>query len=75
MLSELNKQFVTGSSTDSLNKLKKDYEVLIGEIQAGNNNDLLKKKLYHLLMKLVHFRALGFPTAIKHYKEIIKEYF
>jgi hypothetical protein len=75
MLSELNKQFVTGSSTDSLNKIKKDYEILIGEIQAGNNNDLLKKKLYHLLMKLVHFRALGFPTAIKHYKEIIKEYF
>lgn len=75
MLSELNKQFVTGSSTDSLNKLKKDYEILIGEIESGNNNDLLKKKLYHILMKLTHFGAIGFPYAIKHYKEIIKEYF
>jgi hypothetical protein len=75
MLSELNKQFVTGSSTDSLNKLKKDYEILIGEIESGNNNELLKKKLYHILMKLTHFGAIGFPYAIKHYKEIIKEYF
>ena len=45
VLSELNKKFVTGSATSSLNQLKKDYEVLIGEIEAGNNNDLLKKKI------------------------------
>jgi len=75
VLSELNKKFVTGSSTDSLNKLKKEYDILIGEIEAGNNNDLLKKKLYNLLMRFVHFGSLGMPYAMKHYKEIIKNYF
>jgi len=74
-LSELNKKFVTGSNTNSLNQLKKDYEILIGEIEAGNNNELLKKKLYTLLMKFVHFGALSQQQARKHYKEIIKDYF
>ena len=75
ILSELNKKFVTGSSTSSLNQLKKDYEVLIGEIEAGNNNDLLKKKLYNLLMRMVHFGALSQIQALKHYKEILKSHF
>jgi len=75
MLSELNKNFVTGSSTASLNQLKKDYEVLVGEIEAGNNNEMLKKKLYNLLMKMVHFGALSQIQALKHYKEIVKSYF
>ena len=75
MLSELNKKFVTGSSTSSLNQLKKDYEILIGEIEAGNNNDLLKKKLYNLLMRMVHFGALSQIQARKHYKEILKSHF
>lgn len=75
MLSELNKKFVTGSSTASLNQLKKDYEILIGEIEAGNNNDLLKKKLYNLLMRMVHFGALSQIQALKHYKEILKSHF
>jgi hypothetical protein len=75
ILSELNKKFVTGSSTSSLNQLKKDYEILIGEIEAGNNNDLLKKKLYNLLMRMVHFGALSQIQALKHYKEILKSHF
>lgn len=75
MLSELNKKFITGSSTTSLNQLKKDYEILVGEIEAGNNNEILKKKLYNLLMKMVHFGALSQIQAIKHYKEIVKSYF
>jgi hypothetical protein len=75
MLSELNKKFVTGSATSSLNQLKKDYEILIGEIEAGNNNEILKKKLYNLLMRMVHFGALSQIQAIKHYKEILKSHF
>jgi hypothetical protein len=75
ILSELNKKFVTGSATASLNQLKKDYEVLIGEINAGNNNEMLKKKLYNLLMKMVHFGALSQIQALKHYKEILKSHF
>ena len=74
-LSELNKKFVTGSNINSLNQLKKEYEILIGEIEAGNNNELLKKKLYTLLMKFVHFGALSQSQALKQYKEIIKDYF
>lgn len=74
-LSELNKKFVTGSNINSLNQLKKEYEILIGEIEAGNNNELLKKKLYTLLMKFVHFGALSQLQARKQYKEIIKDYF
>ena len=75
MLSELNKKFVTGSATTSLNQLKKDYEILIGEIEAGNNNEILKKKLYNLLMRMVHFGALSQIQALKHYKEILKSHF
>ena len=74
-LSELNKKFVTGSNINSLNQLKKEYEILIGEIEAGNNNELLKKKLYTLLMKFVHFGALSQLQARKQYKEIIKDFF
>jgi hypothetical protein len=74
-LSELNKKFVTGSNTNSLNQLKKEYEILIGEIEAGNNNELLKKKLYNTLMKFVHFGALSQIQARKQYKEIVNEYF
>jgi len=74
-LSELNKKFITGSNISSLNQLKKEYELLIGEIEAGNNNEILKKKLYTLLMKLVHFGCISQAQERKQYKDIIKEYF
>jgi len=74
-LSELNKKFITGSNINSINQLKKEYELLIGEIEAGNNNEILKKKLYSLLMKLVHFGCISQTQARNQYKDIIKDYF
>jgi hypothetical protein len=64
----LHKQLV-GAGIVSLDKLKKDLEILEGEIQAGNNNHILKKKLYDLLQKMVHYNLISAPQSIKHFKQ------
>jgi hypothetical protein len=64
----LHKQLV-GAGVVSLDKLKKDLQILEGEIQAGNNNKHLKKKLYDLLQKMVHYNLISAPQSIKHFKQ------
>jgi hypothetical protein len=67
-VSNLHKQ-ITGTGTINVEKLKKDLEIITGEIQAGNNNKLLKKKLYDLLQKMVHYNLISSPQSIKYFKQ------
>lgn len=71
----LHKRNITGSSKESVSHLKKQLAIIEGEIEAGNNNKLLKEQLYDVLFKLVHFGIISETQARTHYKNIIKEYF
>jgi len=72
---ELNKFVKTGSGVDTLNKAKEQLALIEGQIQAGNNNPILKKELYDALFKLVHFGAISERQARSHYKTIVQDFF
>ena len=69
----LHKQ-LNGGSTADYNKLKKQLEILEGEISAGNNNIALKKQLFNLLQKMVHFKMISSHGAQQHFKQF-EQYF
>jgi hypothetical protein len=74
-IANLHKKVVTGSGSQSINKLKNELQILEGQIQAGNNNESLKKKLHDILHKLAYFKVISLPQANKHYKEYINNFF
>lgn len=69
----LHKQ-LNGGSTADYNKLKKQLEVLQGEIVSGNNNVGLKKQLFNLLQKMAHYKMISSHGAQKHFKQF-EQYF
>lgn len=71
----LQKKIITGSGNDTITKTKKELELIEGEIEAGNNNNIVKERLYKTLFKLVHFGIISEAQARKHYKEIVKDFF
>jgi hypothetical protein len=74
-LANLHKKVITGSGNESIEKLKNELQILEGQIQAGNNNESLKKKLHDILHKLAYFKVISLTQATKHYKDIIKNFF
>jgi hypothetical protein len=74
-IANLHKKVITGTGKDSIEKLKKELEILEGEIQAGNNNESLKQKLHDILHKLAYFKVISLSQANKHYKEYVKNFF
>ena len=58
-----------------VDKLKNELQILEGQIQAGNNNESLKKKLHDILHKLAYFKVISLTQANKHYKDYIKNFF
>jgi len=74
-LANLHKKVVTGTGSQSIDKLKNELQILEGQIQAGNNNESLKKKLHDILYKLAHFKVISISQANKHYKEYINNFF
>ena len=73
--SGLHKKHNTGGSTQSIEKVKHDYKIIIGEIESGNNGSEIKKKLYEILYSLAHLGAINKGQAQKQYKEIVKSFF
>jgi hypothetical protein len=69
----LHKQ-LNGGSTADYNKLKKQLEILEGEISAGNNNIALKKQLFNLLQKMAHYKMISSHGAQQHFKQF-EQYF
>jgi hypothetical protein len=68
LLKVCNLHKIHGSSIN-IDKLKKGLEILEGEIQAGNNNKLLQKKLRDILNKMVHYNLISAPQSNKHLKQ------
>ena len=72
----LEKRNITGSGLkETIKNLKDRLNIIEGEIEAGNNNILLKDELYNVLFKLVHFNVISEIQARKHFKNIVSEYF
>jgi len=74
-LANLHKKVITGSGNESINNLKNELQILEGQIQAGNNNESLKKKLHDILHKLAYFKVISLTQATKHYKDIVNNFF
>jgi hypothetical protein len=73
--SGLHKKHNTGGKTSSIDKVKDDYKIIIGEIESGNNGSEIKKKLNETLLTLSHLGAISNGQARKQYKDIIANYF
>ena len=71
----LHKKHNTGGSSQSIEKVKHDYKIIIGEIESGNNGSEIKKKLYETLYSLAHLGAINKGQAQRQYKEILKTFF
>jgi hypothetical protein len=56
----------------ALEALKKRLELLEGEFEAGNDNDLMIKELYEIVFKLAYLGAITLSNAKKHYKQTVK---
>lgn len=65
----------SGSSNTTIKNLKERLNIIEGEIEAGNNNEVLKNELYDILFKLVHFNVISEVQARKHFKNIKNNYF
>ena len=56
----------------TLEALSKRLELLEGEFEAGNDNDLMIKELYEIVFKLAYLGAITLSNAKKHYKQTVK---
>jgi len=68
------KENKTTDNKQAIERLKKRFELVNGEIMAGNNNDDNFKEIYKLLFKLSNLGALNLSMARKYYKDISKMY-
>jgi hypothetical protein len=55
-------------------KMKQRLEVLEGELEAGNNNPLIKSEIHGLLFKLAHAKVISQVDATKHWKSLNEIY-
>lgn len=74
-LCELNKKIITGTGAETLQKVKDNLRLIEGQIEAGNNNPILKDELYKTLFKLVNLGAITERQARAHYKNICNDFF
>lgn len=74
-LCELNKKIITGTGVDTISKIKEQLKLIEGQIEAGNNNPVMKDELYKTLFKLVNFGAISEKQARSHYKNICNDFF
>jgi hypothetical protein len=71
----LQKRNITGSGKQTIQNLKEKLALTEGQIEAGNNNEMVLDELYDILFKLVHFGVISEKQARTHYKQVKKEYF
>jgi hypothetical protein len=55
---------------DIITELEKDLNLIIGSIEAGNNNPQMLEKVRTILMKLASFDAISLESARKYYKQL-----
>lgn len=57
------------TANKSIEKLKQRLQLVGGEIQAGNNNDMIKKELRDIVFKLNHLGAITKNSALDYLKQ------
>lgn len=60
---------------NTVKTIKNRLALLEGEIQAGNNNNDLKKELYSIIFQLANIGAISISSARKYYNDTVKTYF
>ena len=60
---------------DTNKKMKARFDVLSGEIEAGNDNPLVKQELHQLLYKMSHAKMISIVKANKYMHELNEIYF
>ena len=60
---------------DTNKKMKARFDVLSGEIEAGNDNPLIKQELHQLLYKMSHAKMISIVKANKYMHELNEIYF
>jgi len=60
---------------DTNKKMKARFDVLSGEIEAGNDNPLIKQELHQLLYKMSHAKIISLAKANKYMHELNEIYF
>ena len=67
--SKLHKEHENTFDDNTAHKMKKRFEILEGEYQAGNNNPLIKQELHELLFKMGHAKIISLNDASRYWKE------
>lgn len=60
---------------NSAREMKHRLELIGGEMDAGNNNELLLKELHALLHRMAHTGLISTPKAAKYYSDVKKHYY
>jgi hypothetical protein len=72
-LAKLSKD-VASSSDQTIEKLKNRFQLIDGQIQAGNNNPELLHELYQLLQKMVNFNLISASEFKRYFKQVEKKF-
>lgn len=72
-ISKLNKDIKSGTGTETIEKLKHRFQLLEGQINAGNNNTDLLSELYKILTKMVNFNLISQSEFKRYYKQVEKK--
>ena len=59
----------------SAQEMKHRLSLIEGELEAGNNSELLKKELHALLHRMAHTGLITLPNAAKYYRDMKEIYF
>lgn len=60
---------------NTVKTIKNRLQLIEGQIQAGNNNNDLKKELYSIIFQLANIGAISISSARKYYNDTVKTYF
>ena len=74
-ISKLNKTKNFNDIETTKNNIKNKYNLIIGEIESGNNNIILLKQLKDILEELHHMKLINSKNLKEHYNEIYNNYF
>ena len=58
------------SVESTVKKMKDRFKVLEGELEAGNNNELILKELHDLLFKMAKNNIISHSSAVNYWKQI-----
>ena len=60
---------------ESAKEMKHRLSLIEGELDAGNNSELIKKELHHLLHRMARSGLISISNAASYYKEMKMHYF